>query len=158
MKQMEIERKFLVLDLSFLNGVEGDVYKQGYLSSEENSVVRIRVTNKSAFITIKSKVQGISRDEFEYEIPRIDGEGLLQLCQKPIIEKMRYKIPKRDFVWEVDVFDGENKGMVVAEIELQNEDDLFEKPEWLGEEVTGDIRYYNSQLINNPYSKWKNLK
>ncbi|MCK9417666.1 CYTH domain-containing protein [Candidatus Dojkabacteria bacterium] len=160
----EIERKFLVnvenfqfaKDLSKCLIIE---IIQGYLSDDKNKVVRIRLekTFKDvAYITIKSSVTGISRDEFEYEIPYNDGLELIKLCDK-VIEKTRYKyypVVNLKSYWEIDIFKGDNEGLIVAEIELENEDEVFYKPDWILEEVTGDPIYYNSNLVNYPYKTW----
>lgn len=155
---VEIERKFLTHSTTpWSDLAKGIVYKQGYLSSggASQATVRVRIAGDVAFLTIKGQTQGISRREFEYEIPVCDAEIMLnEQCQKPLIEKTRYKIPLEGHVWEVDVFAGDNKGLVVAEIELSAEDEAFARPDWLGEEVSGDPRYYNSNLISLPFSQW----
>ncbi|MCX7747870.1 MAG: CYTH domain-containing protein [Clostridia bacterium] len=151
----EIERKFRVVSDSYKNNAQGILYKQGYLSNASERVVRIRVYNNKGYLTVKAAAVGAVRQEFEYEIPYHDAEEMLNhLCQKPIIEKHRYKIDYCGFTWEVDEFHGENEGLVVAEIELQDENQPFPHPSWLGEEVTHDYRYQNSNLITNPYTKW----
>lgn len=152
---IEIERKYLVKGNSYKCGISGYLYKQGYLSSNPESVVRIRVCNDKGYVTIKSRAEGISRLEFEYEIPLNDAEEMLNLlCEKPIIEKHRYKYEYMGFVWEIDEFHGENEGLIVAEIELDNENSVFSKPEWVGEEVTGVIKYNNSYLVEHPFAEW----
>lgn len=153
---IEIERKFLTKpNTPWQDLAEGVIYKQGYLSREHGSTVRVRIAGDSAFLTIKGQTQGISRREFEYSIPIADAQIMLdEQCQKPLIEKTRYKIPVEGHVWEVDVFAGDNDGLVVAEIELNSEDETFTKPDWLGAEVSGDPRYYNSNLIDQPFSHW----
>lgn len=151
---VEIERKFLVIGDTWRE-VAGTRLSQGYLNRDKARTVRIRLAGDEAFLTIKGLSQGASRAEFEYEIPFADGEALLPLCEKPIIEKIRRKIPMDGFVWEVDEFFGENAGLVVAEIELESEDQAFPRPEWLGAEVTQDARYFNSSLASHPYSRWK---
>ncbi len=151
----EIERKFLVRSQEFKAFSEGILYKQGYLHSDSQKVIRIRVYRDEAYITIKSKVTGISRLEYEYPIPAGDANEILdKLCRKPFIEKYRYTCEYKGFTWEIDEFCGENQGLIIAEIELQREDQAFERPEWVGEEVTGDSRYYNSSLVSNPYTRW----
>jgi adenylate cyclase len=153
---VEIERKFLVKDDSWKISAKGTKYIQGYLSKEKDSTIRIRIAGDEAFITIKSKVVGFSRQEYEYEIPISDAKDILdRMCFKPLIIKTRYQIKYQGNTWEVDVFDGDNEGLILAEIELSSETQNFEKPSWIGEEVTGDIRYYNSNLVNNPYKNWK---
>ncbi len=150
----EIERKFLVKDNSY-QSVKPDFLCQGYLSSNPERVVRVRQSGNKAFITIKGKNNSAKRLEFEYEIPVADAKELFLLCKKPLIKKNRYKVYFNGFDWEVDEFLGENEGLVIAEIELPTEDTSFEKPHWVGEEVTNDPKYYNSNLVKNPYSSWK---
>ena len=153
---IEIERKFLLTGTTWKNLAPGTSYRQGYLNSIKERTVRVRTIDDKGFLTIKGISVGATRVEYEYEIPFDDAENLLnELCEKPIIEKNRYKITHGGFVWEIDEFFGENEGLVVAEIELESEDQTFEKPEWVGEEVTGDPRYFNSNLIKNPFLKWK---
>jgi CYTH domain-containing protein len=151
----EIERKFLVTENSWRSLAAGVKYRQGYLNSAKERTVRVRTIDDKGFLTIKGITTGASRAEYEYEIPVGDADALLDdLCEKPLIEKNRYKIDFEGFVWEVDEFFGENQGLIVAEVELEGEDQAFEKPGWIGEEVTGDPKYFNSNLINNPYLKW----
>jgi len=151
----EIERKFLVKGDDWKSLASGTHYKQGYLNSQKERVVRVRTIDDKGFLTIKGITTGATRMEFEYEIPAVEADELLdELCEKPIIEKHRYKIPMDGFTWEIDEFHGENEGLTVAEIELKFEGQAFPKPEWIGEEVTGDPRYYNSNLIANPYKNW----
>lgn len=150
----EIERKFLVKD-SWQPQSEGIKIAQCYLSTVPERTVRVRIKGDKGYLTIKGKNQGISRAEFEYEIPVQDAEELLQLAEQPILVKTRYLEQKGEFTWEVDVFAGENQGLVVAEIELPAEDAEFSRPAWLGEEVSGDVRYYNANLIKCPFSLWK---
>ncbi len=149
----EIERKFLVKDNSY-RSVKPDFFCQGYLNSDSERIVRIRQSGEKAFITIKGKNNGAKRLEFEYEIPVSDAQELFLLCEKPLIEKNRYKIHFEGFDWEIDEFLGENEGLVVAEIELPTEDTSFERPDWIDEEVTHDSKYYNSNLVKNPFSSW----
>ena len=152
---IEIERKFLVVDDSWLaTAGEGRPCRQGYLVSGEGRTVRVRVIDESAFLTIKGPTAGISRTEFEYEIPVTDAEGLFTLCGN-LVEKIRYLVPHGGQVWEVDVFSGMNKGLVLAEIELETEQQVVELPAWLGREVSGDYRYYNGYLSRNPFILWK---
>lgn len=154
---IEIERKFLVRDDSWrkLAPSGGTPIRQGYLTATQSSTVRVRRIGDQAVITLKGKVTGLSRAEFEYPIPVADAEQMLtQLCRKPIIDKIRYRIPFEGMTWEVDDFFGENAGLVVAEIELKSETQSFGRPAWLGQEVTGAGRYYNSSLIRLPFSKW----
>lgn len=150
----EIERKFLVKEGAWRDA-NATRYRQGYLSTVKERTVRVRTINDKGYLTIKGITVGASRLEFEYEIPGADAEELLNnLCVKPLIEKNRYKVDYSKHIWEVDEFFGENEGLIVAEVELQSEDQLFDRPEWVAEEVTTDPRYYNANLINNPYSKW----
>jgi CYTH domain-containing protein len=149
----EIERKFRVKEGSW-RLAKGTQYRQGYLNSEKERIVRVRTIDDKGYLTIKGLTIGASRMEFEYEIPRQDADTLLAICEKPLIEKNRYKVEHGGFVWEVDEFFGENRGLIVAEIELESEDQTFSKPDWVGNEVTGDPRYFNSNLIKNPYTKW----
>jgi CYTH domain-containing protein len=149
----EIERKFLVKGTPWRLGT-GTRYSQGYLSREKERTVRVRVVAGKSFLTIKGISRGAARAEFEYEIPLADAEQLLRLCAGPIIEKNRYLIAHQGFTWEVDEFLGDNAGLVVAEIELQAEDQQFDRPPWLGVEVTHDQRYFNSSLVTHPYVEW----
>lgn len=153
----EIERKFLVIGEAWRGLAQGTLYRQGYLNSAKERTVRVRTVGDRAFLTIKGLTVGVSRVEYEYEIPFEDGNFLLDnLAEKPIIEKKRYRIPQGKFVWEIDEFFGENQGLIVAEIELESEDEAFDRPEWAGQEVTGDPRYFNSNLIRHPYTRWQN--
>lgn len=154
----EIERKFLVKSDIYKSLAVGTHYHQGYVPTVNGMTVRIRIAGKKAYITMKDHAVGFSRHEYEYPIPVEDAKQMLELmCAKPQIEKYRYKIPAStpQLYWEVDEFMGDNAGLVVAEIEIPSEDTTFELPEWIGEEVTGDKRYYNSHLCNNPYKNWK---
>lgn len=151
----EIERKFLLTGDAWRELGEGTHYRQGYLNSVKERTVRVRTINDKGFLTIKGITVGASRVEYEYEIPKDECSAMLDdLAEKPIIEKSRYKIDFAGFTWEIDEFFGENEGLIVAEIELESEDQAFEKPEWVGEEVSGDPRYFNSNLIKHPYTKW----
>ncbi len=152
----EIERKFLVRDTDFLKGLTGFNIVQGYLSSDPARNVRVRIKGDQAFLTIKgiSNTSGTSRFEWEKEISVIDAQQLLPLCLPGVIDKTRFEIPVGNHIYEVDVFAGENSGLILAEIELSQENEPFEKPIWLGKEVTGDVRYYNSYLVDQPYCKW----
>ncbi|MEN8200315.1 MAG: CYTH domain-containing protein, partial [Thermodesulfobacteriota bacterium] len=148
---IEIERKFLVKEGSWKQGVRGKRYCQGYLSREKGRTVRVRRVEERAFLTVKGAGDGLSRPEYEYEIPVEDGQELLEtLCERPLIEKIRYLVNYAGMVWEVDEFLAENRGLVLAEIELVSPDQLFAEPPWLGAEVTGDPRYYNSSLSRKP--------
>jgi CYTH domain-containing protein len=151
---LEIERKFLVTKNNWRNG-QGTMYRQGYLNSDENRNVRVRVIDHRGYLTVKGISQGATRVEYEYEIPKPDAEAMLDnLCERPLIIKKRFKIEFKGFVWEVDEFLGENQGLIIAELELESETQTFIKPEWIGVEVTGDPKYFNSNLIHRPYSKW----
>lgn len=152
----EIERKFLVKGEYKSQAVRSFRIVQGYLSSATGRTVRIRIKGDKGFITIKgqSNESGLSRYEWEKEIPLNEAEELLLLCEPGVIDKTRYEIPIGKHIFEVDEFYGENNGLTLAEIELKTEDESYTKPVWLGEEVTGDRRYYNSCLTKQPYSKW----
>ncbi|MBT3360424.1 MAG: CYTH domain-containing protein [Rhodospirillales bacterium] len=151
----EIERKFLVVGDAWRALAKGTKYRQGYLSTVKERTVRVRTIDDAAFLTIKGITVGMTRAEYEYEIPTADATEMLDdLCEKPIIEKTRYKIPFEGFVWEVDEFAGVNQGLIVAEIELADENQAFTKPDWIGEEVSGDPRYFNANLIAHPYTNW----
>ncbi len=153
---IEIERKFLLIGSQWKELATATPYRQGYLNSVKERTVRVRTIADKGFLTIKGISVGATRVEYEYEIPHNDADALLDgLCEKPLIEKNRYKIAHQGFTWEVDEFFGENDGLVVAEIELESEDQPFDKPQWVGEEVTGDPRYFNSSLIKEPYAQWK---
>lgn len=152
----EIERKFLLRDESWRNAADGGTrFRQGYLIGAERASVRVRIEGERANINIKSATLGIYRQEFEYPIPLADAEELLDtLCEQPQIKKIRYNVSHGDHVWEVDVFAGDNAGLVVAEVELSNENEPFERPPWLGDEVSHDTRYYNVCLVRHPYCEW----
>ncbi len=151
---MEIERKFLVTDTTIMKHAMGQDFKQGYLSSKPNRVVRVRTEERNAFLTIKGPKNGCSCEEYEYAIPFDDAVQLFGLCEHPLIEKTRYKVYHEGFIWEVDVFHGENQGLIVAEIELEHEGQIFSLPFWIGQEVTPDNRYSNNNLVSYPYSMW----
>jgi CYTH domain-containing protein len=150
----EIERKFLVLNENWRTGHPGYACRQGYLHTGDRGTVRVRVMDDRAFLTVKGKAVGITRDEFEYEIPCHDAEIMLTLCEGLIIEKTRFLVPHQGHTWEVDVFHGENQGLVVAELELSNNAETFELPEWVGEDVSHDRRYTNAYLSQHPFSTW----
>ena len=157
---IEIERKFLVKSDDYKNkAATKRRIVQGFLNTHPKRTVRIRVNEDKAYLTIKGKSNeaGTSRFEWEKEIDISEAEALLELCEETVIEKTRYEIPTGSYMFEVDEFLGVNKGLVVAEIELQNENDPFERPNWLGEEVTGQLKYYNSLLSKKPYKSWKKL-
>jgi adenylate cyclase len=152
----EIERKFLVKNSGYRHFIKPLYIHQGFLSTEKERVVRVRIHGKKAYLTVKGITKGISRAEFEYKIPVADAKNMLEnLCIKPTIIKYRYKINVEGFTWEVDEFLGENEGLVIAEIELRSDDQQFPRPDWLGEEVTSDTRYYNANLVKNPFKHWK---
>lgn len=154
---VEIERKFLVLSDAYKQEASAKNHiAQGYLNSNPERTVRIRIKGESGFLTIKGKgnATGTTRLEWETELPLFEAKPLMALCEKGLIDKIRYEIPVGNHVFEVDEFCGENEGLVVAEVELKNENEPFKKPAWLGKEVTNDERYYNAYLSNNPYKTW----
>jgi CYTH domain-containing protein len=151
----EIERKFLVSDESWRADAHGAPCRQGYLTVGPPVAVRVRLMGGQATLNVKKSTINVVRDEFEYAIPLEDAEAMLNgLCEGWIVEKTRYKVEFSGRVWEIDVFDGANQGLVVAEIELRDETEPFPSPPWLGEEVSGDPRYLNSNLSRNPYTRW----
>jgi adenylate cyclase len=153
---LEIERKFLV-DTSRLPGcLKQTPIAQGYLSIDKDRTVRIRVANNKGYMTVKgpSSENGLTRFEWEHKIPAADAAAMMFLCEDAIV-KTRSHMIVNGHLWEIDTFDGLNKGLVVAEIELTHEDEIFTIPDWVTKEVTGDVRYYNSSLLNNPYTRWK---
>jgi CYTH domain-containing protein len=152
----EIERKFLVNRGAWTHDPSrGTQYRQGYLSADPARVVRVRIAGDAAFLTIKSPTVGIERSEFEYPIPVADAAVLLDtLCIRPLIEKVRYRVPFAGRMWDVDEFRGENEGLMVAEVELPSANTIFELPPWAGEDVSADPRYFNSNLARYPYSRW----
>lgn len=154
---VEIEHKFLLANENWRKNVTHSVvYRQGYLSSQPTSSIRVRVSNNEAWLNIKSAVIGTQRHEYEYAIPLCDAQEILtNLCAKPLIEKTRYFVMHDNHQWEIDEFEGENAGLIVAEIELDSLDEAFAKPAWLGKEVTQDLRYYNNNLAKNPYNQWR---
>jgi adenylate cyclase len=151
----EIERKFLVISDEWRSLGSGVAYAQGYLVTEVERTVRVRIAGTQGFITIKGATQGISRAEFEYEIPIEDARTLLEnLCDRPWIQKTRYKIYADGLLWEVDEFAGENQGLILAEVELQAAEQAIALPAWIGAEVSHDSRYYNANLVKFPFSQW----
>lgn len=151
----EIERKFLVKEGAWREA-SAKTYRQGYLSTVKERTVRVRTIDDKAFLTIKGETVGATRREYEYEIPLEEANELLdELCERPLIEKKRHKLVHGGLTWEIDVFFGDNEGLIFAEVELESENQVFEKPDWVGEEVTADPRYYNANLITNPYRLWK---
>jgi len=153
----EIERKFLLKNEDWRQAVNRrEVIAQGYVANTERGSVRVRLMGDQAYISIKSMTHGVTRMEFEYPIPVPDAEYILHnLCMRPIIEKTRYFVQQDQHLWEIDVFEGDNNGLVVAEIELSSADETIRKPEWLGAEVSDDPRYYNVKLIEHPYKLWR---
>jgi len=151
----EIERKYLVNMALLATLPKGLRIVQGYIPTRDLTAVRVRIKGSCAYLTIKSANQGMTRQEFEYEIPVEDAQQMLhELCGDTLIDKTRYEIPMGNHIWELDVFEGTNKGLVVAEIELTNENESFDLPNWITEEVTADERYYNSNLIQQPFINW----
>jgi len=152
---IEIERKFLIDTNKLPLLKNGYTIKQGYIQTLDHTTVRVRIRNQDAFLTIKGKSAGASRLEFEYPIPLQDANDMLDaLCQSSVIEKTRYLLEHKGHTWEVDVFEGSNKGLVVAEVELDSEGEAFTLPNWVTKEVTDDVRYFNSNLVGNPYLNW----
>ncbi|MCC5795644.1 MAG: CYTH domain-containing protein [Chromatiales bacterium] len=152
----EIERKFLVRDDSWREAAQALEIRQGYLCSGPERVVRVRTIGDQAWLTVKGETRGITRREFEYEIPAGEGRQMLDgLCERPLIEKRRHVLQHAGYTWEVDEFFGENEGLVVAEVELEDAKAEIPLPPWAGEEVSGDSRYFNASLIRKPYSSWK---
>ncbi|MCP4143579.1 MAG: CYTH domain-containing protein [Chloroflexi bacterium] len=151
---LEIERKYLVRDDSWRIG-EGRISRQGYIQNEKDGIVRVRIIGNKAVLTIKGGTTGITRLEYEYEIPVDEANEMLEkLCEKPIIEKIRHEVVEAGQKWEIDEFLRQNAGLVIAEIELEREDQEFAEPKWLGKEVSKDIRYLNAKLVKEPYSQW----
>ena len=155
---IEIERKFLVLS----NAFKADAHKitriiQGFLNTDPERTVRIRLKDKRGYLTVKGRPSsdGLSRFEWEKEISEADAQSLLQLCEQGVIDKKRYEVKVGEHNFEVDEFYGDNEGLILAEVELNHENERFDRPNWLGKEVTGDVRYYNSQLSKHPFKIWK---
>lgn len=152
----EIEKKFLVKSFEWKNQATGVAYRQGYLSTVKERTVRVRTVGEKGFLTIKGLTVGVTRSEFEYEIPAADANAMLNdLCERPLIEKNRYKVVHAGLTWEIDEFFGENNGLIVAEVELQDEQQKIDLPAWVGKDISGDPRYFNSNLIKNPFTKWQ---
>ena len=152
---IEIERKFLISSDDWRGLAEGVEYRQGYLSTVKERTVRVRTVAEEGYLTVKGISIGASRAEFEYEIPINDAHEMLdELCLRPLIEKRRYRIPIAELTWEIDEFFGENHGLTIAEVELESEHQPVDLPPWIGQEVTGDPRYFNSNLVTNPFSTW----
>jgi len=151
----EIERKFLVKGDVWRELAKGTAYRQGYLSTVKERTVRVRTIDDKGYLTVKGITIGSTRVEYEYEIPAADANEMLDdLCEQPIIEKRRYKIVQDGLIWEVDEFSGVNQGLIVAEVELDSEAQDFTKPDWIGDEIADDPRYFNSNLIAHPYTQW----
>jgi CYTH domain-containing protein len=152
----EIERKFLVKGEAWRSLGSYEVYRQGYITTQNlATTVRVRLAGEQGYITIKGQMEGIARAEFEYAIPLEDAANLLDnLCDRPLIEKKRYKIPYQGLIWEVDEFMGENAGLIIAEVELTDAEQPLELPGWVSLEVTHDLRYYNANLVKYPYAAW----
>ncbi len=151
----EIERKFLLKNDAWRGQDNGKRYRQGYLSTVKERTVRVRTAGDKGFLTIKGITVGASRPEYEYEIPLKDANEMLdQLCERSLIEKTRYRISHAGLVWEVDEFEGDNRGLVTAEVELKDEHQSVTLPDWVGEEVTGDPRYFNANLVAKPFTQW----
>ncbi|TVZ08452.1 CYTH domain-containing protein [Cellulophaga sp. RHA_52] len=154
---VEIERKFLVKSDAFkAESIAEKRIVQGFLNTDPERTVRVRIKGDDGFLTIKGKSNstGTSRFEWEKQIPINEAEALLKLCEEGVIDKIRYNVTVANHLYEVDEFFSDNQGLIIAEIELKDEDEEFVKPNWLGEEVTGDIKYYNSQLSKNPFKNW----
>ena len=155
---IEIERKFLVTSQAFKKeAISEKRIVQGFLNTHVERTVRVRIKDNKGVLTVKGKTSdsGTTRFEWETELPLDQAQELLKLCEKGIVDKLRYEIPFKNHIFEVDVFFGDNEGLILAEVELKTEDEAFEKPDWFGEEVTGNSKYYNSQLSKNPFKKWQ---
>ena len=153
---IEIERKYLVIGDAWRSLATPKLYKQGYIYTENSVTVRVRLIEDQGYLTLKGKRKGASRAEFEYSIPTEDARIMLDtLCDRPLIEKKRYRIELDDDVWEIDEFFGDNQGLILAEIELSSEEQTIHLPEWVGQEVTEEKKYYNSYLARHPYQDWE---
>ncbi|MBW4559319.1 MAG: CYTH domain-containing protein [Trichormus sp. ATA11-4-KO1] len=151
----EIERKFLLKEDSWRKLAKGSVYRQGYIATQDKVTVRVRIIGEQGYLTIKGPSIQCSRLEFEYPIPVEDAQEMLDtLCRRPFIEKIRYKVEWGGLIWEIDEFDGVNKGLILAEVELSDANQQIELPSWIGQEVSHDPRYYNSNLVTHPFSQW----
>lgn len=153
---LEIERKFLVNHAKWAatEKPKREFYRQGYMLTDPNKTIRVRATDTKGFLTIKGKTEGATRAEFEYEIPKEEAIQLLNMFAVSDLTKYRYKVLFAEKLWEVDVFLGENEGLIVAEIELVSEDETFDLPDWVGGEITGEKKYYNSNLSTFPFNRW----
>jgi CYTH domain-containing protein len=152
---IEIERKFLVVGKEWKQS-PGQHYRQAYLNLDKKRTVRVRIADQQAFLCVKGMTRGALRQEFEYPIPVDDAEQLLRWCDGAILQKMRHTVYHRGFQWKIDEFLGENEGLVIAEVELISEHQNFDKPSWVGHEVTNDPRYFNSNLAVRPFIQWRN--
>jgi len=151
----EIERKYRVKGNGWRDHGAGVPYRQGYLSTVAERTVRVRLIRDKGYLTIKGITVGATRAEYEYQIPADEASEMLDnLCERPLIEKTRYRVEHEGLTWEVDEFDGDNAGLIIAEVELDEEDQAIVLPDWIGEEVTADRRYYNANLIANPFTRW----
>ncbi|MBD2353113.1 CYTH domain-containing protein [Tolypothrix sp. FACHB-123] len=151
----EIERKFLVKGDSWRKLAQGSRYVQGYISTAKQATVRVRIVGNQGYLTIKGQSVQYTRSEYEYSIPVEDAQEMLDtLCDRPLIEKMRYRIEYGNLLWEIDEFHGVNQGLIVAEVELSDEQQQIELPIWIGEEVSHDAKYFNSNLVKHPFSEW----
>ena len=151
----EIEKKFLVKSADWRVSGTGTPYRQGYLSTIPERSVRVRLIRDKGYLTVKGITVGATRAEYEYEIPAGEASEMLDnLCERPLIEKIRYRVEHQGLTWEVDEFDGDNAGLIIAEVELDEEDQTVMLPDWVGQEVTGDRRYYNANLIADPFTRW----
>ena len=153
---LEIERKYLIDNKKWsrIDKQAGKLYRQGYLLTDKNKTIRVRITDSDAYLTIKGKTNGATRDEFEYKIPFTDARQLLDTFSESELTKTRYEIHDKNNLWEVDVFHDANEGLIVAEIELKSQDQEFDLPDWVTQEVTNDPKYYNSNLTLFPFKKW----
>ncbi|HEM49188.1 MAG TPA: CYTH domain-containing protein [Caldithrix sp.] len=152
---VEIERKFLINGIDWKKDVRPSFYRQGYIFAEKKGVVRVRTIDQKGYLTIKSAPVGLKRQEYEFEIPLADANAMLDnLCENYIVEKKRYKIKFADHTWDIDEFTGHNEGLYLAEIELSDENETFEKPSWIGDEVSQNPKYHNSNLSKKPFTKW----
>ena len=154
---LEIERKFLVDTRKWKPTDGGTRLVQAYLSIDPNPTVRARIAGEKAFLTIKGRTETISRPEFEYEIPVDDAQEMMKLAISNPVEKIRYEIMHEGFLWEIDIFSGKNEGLVIAELELESENQVFPRPNWLLDEVSDDRRYYNSYLSEHPFQEWTEI-
>ncbi len=151
----EIERKFLVRDDSWRGKGRGVMVRQGYLATDREKSVRVRVTGEKGYLAVKGRAQGIVRSEYEYEIPLKDAMEMLNLCIGHLIEKRRHLVAHKGLTWEIDEFQGVNQGLIVAEIELERANQEIDLPEWVAEEVSDDPRYLNANLVHHPFSEWE---